>query len=473
MTRDEYKNFDAVSLVQLVKAGEVTALELVDLAINEIEIQDHELGAVVSIDVEGARRAATSHEQSSLAGLPMLIKDTNIDVEGFATRHGSRLYKDAVAAKADSELVTRLRNAGAIILGKAKTPEFAGDFVTEPEYFGPCRNPRNPKYASGGSSGGSACAVGAGMVPVAHGTDCGGSIRVPASVCGVVGLKPSRGRNPVGPHVGEFVGGLDSEHVLTRTVRDTALLLDVLAGYESGAPYAAPAAPSSWLESLNKASPSLNIAFSCSRPDGSDIDESIRNAVLRVVDFLGSEGHKLRDFNWPDLTGAGDAAAVFWQLEIEALMAHQAATLGRPVGEGDVEWITYEMYKQSCRRSALDVHHARAVQNRVSRRIAASFTEIDVLITPTVALAPPLIGGFTASGEKQLEVWYENAYAFSPFTEVFNLTGQPAISVPVGVMGNGLPIGLQIVGRFGDEETILRLASEIEKSFPFRVLFQE
>ena len=466
MNSDEYKSFDAVSLVQLVQAGEVTALELVDLALNEIEAQDHELGAVVSIDAESARQAARSHGQGALAGLPVLIKDTNIDVRGFATRHGSRLYKDAPAAETDSELVGRMRKAGAIILGKAKTPEFAGDFVTEPEYFGPCRNPRNPKYASGGSSGGSACAVGAGMVPVAHGTDCGGSIRVPASVCGVVGLKPSRGRNPVGPHVGEFVGGLDSEHVLTRTVRDTALLLDVLAGFESGAPYAAPPAPASWLESLNKASPSLKIAFSCTRPDGTEIDESIRNAVLNVLEVLGSEGHKLRDFGWPDLTGAGDAAAVFWQLEIEALMTQQAAALGRPIAEGDVEWITYEMYKQSSRRSALDVHNARSVQNRVSRRIANCFEEIDVLITPTVALAPPLIGGFTASGEKKLNVWYENAYAFSPFTEIFNLTGQPAISLPVGIMANGLPIGLQIVGRFGDEETILRLANEIERNFP-------
>lgn len=465
MTRDEYKNNDAVSLVQLIGSGQVTSSELVDLAISEIESQDPELGALVSVDAEGARKSAQQRKVGALAGLPVLIKDTNIDVCGFPTQHGSRLYKDAPPATIDSEFVRRLRQAGAVILGKTKTPEFAGDFVTEPEYFGPCRNPRNPQYASGGSSGGSACAVAAGMVPIAHGTDCGGSIRVPASVCGVVGLKPSRGRNPVGPHVGEFVGGLDCEHVLTRTVRDTALMLDVLAGYEAGAPYAAPGGPNSWLESLQAKSAPLKIAFTTTRPDGSEIDDSIHSAVLAVIDFLGADGHRLQDFKWPDITGAGDAAAVFWQLEIEALMTQRSLDLGRPLEKNDVEWVTYAMYEQSKARSALDVHNARAVQNRMSRNMAGLFSDIDVLITPTVALAPPLIGGFTAAKEQELQVWYDNAYAFSPFTEIFNLTGQPAISIPVGVMRDGIPIGLQIIGQYGDEETILRLAAEIEKSF--------
>ncbi|CAM3035519.1 amidase [Pseudomonas plecoglossicida] len=468
MTRDEYKNNDAVSLKTLIDTGQVTSLDLVELAIAEIEAQDAQLGALVSVDVEGARQAAVQPKGGALAGLPVLIKDTNIDVRGFPTRHGSRLYKDVPAATRDSEFVRRLREAGAVVLGKTKTPEFAGDFVTEPEYFGPCRNPRNPRYASGGSSGGSACAVAAGMVPIAHGTDCGGSIRVPAAVCGVVGLKPTRGRNPVGPHVGEFVGGLDCEHVLTRTVRDTALMLDVLAGFEAGSPYAAPPGPASWLESLKSRSAPLKIAFSCARPDGTDIDDAIARAVLGVVDLLGSDGHRLQDFTWPDITGAGDAAAVFWQLEIEALMSQRALDLGRPLHKTDVEWVTYAMYEASKARSALDVYNARQVQNRVSRTMAALFNDIDVLITPTVALPPPLIGGFTAAKAQELQVWYDNAYAFSPFTEVFNLTGQPAISVPIGIMQDGLPIGLQLVGRFGDEETILRLASEIESSFTLK-----
>jgi amidase len=471
MTPEEFKSLDAVGLVQRLKSGEVTPLELVNLAAREIEIQDPALGAVVAIDIEGAQRAALDPKAGPLAGVPILIKDTNIDVKGFATRHGSRLYEDAAPAQVDSEFVSRLRKAGAIILGKTKTPEFAGDFVTEPEWQGPCRNPRNPQYASGGSSGGSACAVGAGMVPVAHGTDCGGSIRVPASVCGVVGLKPSRGRNPVGPHVGEFVGGLDSEHVLTRTVRDSALLLDVLSGYEPGAPYAAPPAPLSWLECLKTRSPRLKIAFACARPDGSNIDEAIHKAILNAVDFLSKDGHELRPFNWPDMTKAGAAAALFWQMEIEALMEHKAQTRGYPISAQDVEWITYEFYKCSTQRTALDVHHARATQNKVSHDMADSFTDIDVLITPTVALAPPLIGGFVATGERYLDEWYKNAYAFSPFTEVFNLTGQPAISIPVGIMENGLPIGMQIVGKFGDEETILRLASEVERSLLATTLF--
>ena len=471
MTREEYKSHDAVGLVHWLKSGGVTSLELVNLAVREIEIQDPALGAVVALDVEGAQRAALDVRQGPLAGVPVLIKDTNIDVAGFATRHGSRLYEDAAPAQVDSEFVRRLRNAGAIILGKTKTPEFAGDFVTEPQWQGPCRNPRNPEYASGGSSGGSASAVGAGMVPIAHGTDCGGSIRVPAAVCGVVGLKPSRGRNPVGPHVGEFVGGLDAEHVLTRSVRDSALLLDVVAGYESGAPYAAPPAPASWLDCLKTRSPALRIGFACARPDGSSIDAAIHKAILNAVDFLSRDGHQVRPFNWPDMTGAGAAAALFWQLEIEALMTHKAQARGYPLSAEDVEWITYEFYQCSRQRTALDLHHARMVQNKVSHDMARRFADIDVLITPTVALAPPLIGGFVGAGEQNLEAWYKNAYAFSPFTEIFNLTGQPAISIPVGVMEAGLPIGLQIVGKFGDEESILRLASEIESSALATTLF--
>jgi amidase len=473
MTPDEYKSLDAVGLVQWLQSGKVSPLELVNLAAKEIETQDPTLGAVVAIDIEGAQRVALDPKAGPLSGVPILIKDTNIDVAGFATRHGSRLYEDAAPAQIDSEFVRRLRKAGAIILGKTKTPEFAGDFVTEPEWQGPCRNPRNPQYASGGSSGGSASAVGAGMVPVAHGTDCGGSIRVPASVCGVVGLKPTRGRNPVGPHVGEFVGGLDCEHVLTRTVRDTALLLDVLSGYEPGAPYTAPPAPASWLESLKAKSPRLKIAFACYRPDGSSIDNAIHKAILNAVNILSKDGHELRPFRWPDMNNAGAAAAVFWQMEIEALMEHQARTRGFPISDEDVEWITYEFYKCSRRRTALDVHHARATQNKVSRDMADSFTGIDVLITPTVALPTPLIGGFVTTGERYLDEWYKNAYAFSPFTEVFNLTGQPAISIPVGIMENNLPIGMQIVGKFGDEETVLRLASEIEKSSLATSLFSK
>jgi amidase len=237
MTEDEYIREDAVGLAALVRRRAETPVQLVQQALARIEALDTGLGAVVALDRQAAiaQAEAVAHDLP-LAGVPILIKDTNVDVAGFATRHGSRFYADAPIATADSTLVARLRAAGAVILGRSKTPEFASDFVTEPRFGGPARNPWNRGRATGGSSGGSAAAVAARMVPVAHGTDCGGSIRVPAAACGLVGLKPTRGRIPEGPEIGERVSGLNVEGVLTRSLRDTALLLDILSGPAPGAP---------------------------------------------------------------------------------------------------------------------------------------------------------------------------------------------------------------------------------------------
>lgn len=462
MTPAEYERLDAVALAELVRRREIAPVELVDLAIAQIERLDPDIGAIVALDPEAARTVARTVRDGALAGVPFLVKDTNIDVAGFATRHGSRLYANAPSAVADSEIVRRWRAAGVIILGKTKTPEYASDFVTEPRWLGPCRNPRNLAHASGGSSGGSAAAVASGMVPAAHGTDCGGSIRVPAAACGGVGLKPSRGRNPVGPAVGEFVGGLDCEHVITRSVRDSAAFLDATAGDDPGAAYAAPAGVPSWLAALDEPLPALKIGLTTMRPDASTIDPAIAASVERAASMLAEMGHAILPFEWPDLSGAGDAAALFWELEIAALIEQEVARRGYPPADDDIEWTCRDAWERSTRRTAMDVWRARQEQNRASRAMARRFAGIDLLITPTTAAGPPLIGGFVDDDCRDFAVWSRTAYAYAPFTEIFNLTGQPALSMPIGTMQDNLPIGAQIVGHFGDEATVLRLARVLE-----------
>ena len=470
MTPTEYGAYDAVGLAALVRAGEVTPLELVDCALRQIEALDGDIGAIVHLDEQAARAAAKNVDPAApLTGVPFLIKDTNIDVAGMPTRHGSLFYRDRPAASADSELVRRWRAAGLIILGKSKTPEFAGDFVTEPSSLGPARNPHDLAMATGGSSGGAAAAVAACYVPAAHGTDCGGSIRIPAAVCGVIGLKPTRGRVPVGPDVGELVSGLDCEYVLTRTVRDTAAFLDISAAPDLGAPYQAPAFAGSWLSASTVKGRRQRIGVTTLRPDGSPVDSEIAAATLRIAAFLEGEGHEVEAFVWPDLSDAGSAAEVFWQLDIAAHIERRCAELGRLPKPEELEPLSWAAWEQTKARSALDYYQAKLRQNRVSRAMATAMGSMDAILLPTTAAMPPRIGGFHAGKSFDYAGWSSKAYAFAPFTEIFNLTGQPAISLPVAELNTKrLPIGMQIAGRFGDEAGLLALSAELEAAGQLR-----
>ncbi len=464
MTPEDYRRLDAVALAGLVQRGEVDPVDLVDLALGRIAALDPAIGAVVALDPEGARAAARQVSRSlPLAGVPFLVKDTNVDVAGFPTRHGSKFFAEAPAAARDSEIVRRWRAAGVIILGKTKTPEFAADFTTEPRWLGPARNPWNRERSTGGSSGGAAAAIAAGMVPAAHGTDCGGSIRVPAAWCGVIGLKPTRGRMPVGPDVSEFVSGLDVEHVLTRSVRDCAAFLDAGAGLESGAPYDAPPGPTQcWRDALALPRRRLRIAVTVCRPDGSAIAPVIAAAVDRLAGGLTGAGHATVPFVWPDLAGADDAAAVFWQLEIARLIEDRARAMGRPPQADEIEPLSRYSWERGRATSGLDFIAARSVQNRIARAMAEAFAAIDVLLLPTTSELPPALGTFGAgSDDFDRQRWCDAAYGHCPFTEIFNLTGQPAIAIPIGLSDDGLPLGVQLAGKFGDEATLLGLAQQL------------
>ena len=462
MTEDEYLGCDATALAALVRRGAVSASELVERALARIAATDPALGAIVALDADGARTAAAAISSDlPLAGVPFLVKDTNQDVAGFATRHGSRFYAEAEPAAEDSEFVRRLRAAGLIILGKTKTPEFASDFVTEPTFGGPARNPWNPSLSPGGSSGGAAVAVAAGMVPAAHGTDSGGSIRIPAAACGLIGLKPSRGRCPQGPAAAERVAGLNTEFVLTRSLRDTAAFLDILAAPDPGAPYQAPSHTGSWTESLRPLGRQLRVGLVSWPPQGGATAAPIAAAVERIARLLEGQGHAVTPWDWPDLAESGSAAAIFWQAEIAEQVEARRAALGRDPRQEELEPLCRRAWLETKPRSALDYLAARAAQNRVTRAMAEHFAPIDVLLLPTTAEFPPPVGLYPSLSH---EDWSETAYRYAPFSEMFNMTGQPALSLPVG-LHDGLPIGVQLVGKLGEEAPLLGLAAALEDQF--------
>jgi len=461
MTPLEYATSDATALAAQVRSGAVSPEELLDHALARIADADPRLGAVVALDPDGARAAArTVRRDAPFSGVPVLIKDTSVDVAGMPTRHGSAFYAAAPPAAADSEFVARLRRAGFIIVGKSKTPEYASDFSTEPRCLGPARNPWDPTRTTGGSSGGAAAAVASGMVPVAHGSDCGGSIRVPAACCGLVGLKPTRGRMPAGPMVGERVAGLNSEGVLTRSVRDTSSLLEILSTPDAGAPYLAPAlaVPQGALLNTRR----YRIGVVVAKPEGGAVQAEIAAHVAGIAATLASWGHDVVSFEWPDVAEAGAAAEVFWHAEIAEAVESRIAALGRQPGDEDLEPLSRYAWQQTRRRSALDFLAAKGVQNRISRKMAAAMSGLDVLLLPTTASTPPLLGAFAGAGEFDYAAWGRAAYEFAPFTELFNLTGQPAISLPTGLTDNVMPIGVQLTANFGQDAILLELGQRLE-----------
>lgn len=465
MTPEEYAARDGAALADLVRRREVTPLELVELALGQIEQLNPALNAVVMLDADGARRAATAVDrQAPFAGVPFLAKDTNQDVAPFPTTHGSRFLRSS-PPRADGELAKRWRRAGLIILGKTNTPEFASDFATEPLAYGPTRNPWHREHTPGGSSGGAAAAVAAGMVPIAHGTDAGGSIRVPASACHLIGLKPSRGRVPVGPAHAEIWFGLNHEHVLTRSVRDCALMLDATAGLDPGAPYGVPTPDRPFAAALERDPAPLRVAMTTVSIGGIVAEPVLAGAVEATANLLATLGHRVEPWRWPADRGsceiAGALAAVGIAEEIDAL----AVELGREPGPDDLEPATRAIRALGQRLSALELARALRARNRIARELAAALDGFDLLLTATTATLPPRIGAIADHGPGfDFAAWSARSYGYAAFTEIFNLTGQPAISLPAGVDASGLPTAVQLAAPYGREDLLLAVAGQLERA---------
>jgi len=459
-------SLDATAQADLVRRKEVKPIELVEAAIERIERLNPALNAVVTPMYDLARTAAENEiPDGPFTGVPFLVKDLLACYKGVRMTLGASILSNLIPDH-DSELVVRLKQAGLIILGRTNTPEFGLLPTTEPRLFGPCRNPWNTERTPGGSSGGSAAAVAAGMVPMAHGNDGGGSIRIPASCCGIFGLKPTRARNPLGPDFGDSMSGLPAEHALTRSVRDSAALLDATSGPDIGDPYWAPPPDRPFLKEVGADPGRLRIAFTTTAASGVPVHEDCVKAVQDTATMCADLGHELVEAS-PDIPGevVEESFMTIWCGGLSSTLDTIAFIAG-DLKPDQVEPVTWALYQEGKQISASDYLRAVTILQRISRDIARFFVDYDVLLTPTLSQPPLPLGAFDPTPENPLQ-GMDRAAEFAPFTPIFNVTGQPAMSVPLFWNNDNLPVGSHFVGRFGDEATLFRLASQLEEARPW------
>jgi len=456
----------AGELSALVRHGEVTARELVGSALERIERIDPALNAFIEVDAERALAAAdeiASRDPRPFAGVPIAMK-ANVPVAGLPMNFASR-FLEGHRPGHSAYLVRRLREAGFVVIGTTNMPEFGILPTCEPRHTGATRNPWDPSRTPGGSSGGAAAAVAAGLVPVAHGNDGGGSLRIPAACCGLVGLKPSRGRVSRGPDLGDsFLG---SEGVLTRTVTETAQLLDVLAGYEVGDATWAPRPTEPFAVTARRPPGPLRVGMTTANSLGAEPDPESVRATRETADLLTNLGHDVHEAT-PALPGA-DGLALFLQVFGPAVslgVRFGELLAGRPPADDEIEPLTRAMADIAAALPSTGYLAAVAQLQALSRSVIAFFADYDLLLTPTLAERPLPIGELTGYGDDPMAD-LARAGRFTPYTALFNVTGQPAISVPAGFGEDGLPIGTQLVAKPLGEDTLLQVAAQLEAARPW------
>jgi Asp-tRNA(Asn)/Glu-tRNA(Gln) amidotransferase A subunit family amidase len=463
----DYEHYDALGLADLVRGRQVSAEALLDAAIARVEARNPSVNAVVMKLYDHGRQAIKAGlPDGPLTGVPFLLKDLSAALAGVPTTRACKFFADAVPAE-DSEQVKRLKRAGLVIFGKTNTCELGLSLTCEPQFHGATRNPWDLTRISGGSSGGAAAAVGARMVPAAHGSDGFGSIRAPAACCGLVGLKPTRGRNTMAPYLGEGLGGLSTEHALTLSVRDSAALLDATAGLGAGDPYTVPPPARPFLQECGADPGRLRIAFTIATPNGAPVAAEYFQALHDTDRLCTTLGHHVEEAD-----PAIDRAAVvptFLTLMAANTVVNLSShpTAGRPARQDEVERVTWaSAHEIGARLSAADYVRATQAAHRLGRQMAAFHTSYDVLLTPALAMLPPQLGWIDMMLDDVQEYW-RRVFTFSPFTVWFNITGQPAIVLPLGQTDSGLPLAVQLVARYGDEATLFRLASQLEAAKPW------
>lgn len=463
----ETARLDATAQAELVRKGELKPIELVEAAIERIERLNPRLNAVVTTLFDEARKRALGElPQGPFRGVPFLLKDLLASLAGAPLSMGSALTKNFVPQE-DSELVKRLKKAGLVILGKTNTPEFGILPTTEPRLFGPCRNPWDLSRTPGGSSGGSAAAVASRMVPMAHGNDGGGSIRIPASCCGLFGLKPTRARNPLGPNFGDLMGGLVAEHALTLSVRDSAALLDATCGPDTGDPYWAPPPQGPFLEEVGKPPGVLRIAFAKVAPGGFPLHPECVKALEEAAALCENLGHRLEEASpQMDYELINGAFMVVWSSGCASTLEGISRLTGMKISSEHVEPTTWALYEIGRSQSAANYLLAVATLQQISRKVAGFFQEFDLWLTPTLAEPPLPLGSFEPTPQDPLQGLRRAAH-FVPFTPICNMTGQPAMSVPLYWSREGLPVGVHFAARFGQEAVLFRLAAQLEEARPW------
>ena len=485
MSFPEYDDHDAIGLAELVKKGDVSPGDLLEAAVERLDQRNPALNAVVYRMVDRARSRLNDLPDGPLKGVPFLVKDLKLTIEGTPTTNSTRLAMTK-SVERSSVLAERYEGAGVQILGKTNTPEFGIMGITEPEVRGPCRNPWNTDHTPGGSSGGSGSAVAARIVPAAHGGDGGGSIRIPSSACGLFGIKPTRGRVTMAPWTGEAWNGFVQEHVLTRSVRDSALFLDISDGPTPGEPYVAPQKARPYLDEVGADPGKLRIAVSRGALFGDDVHPDCVAAVDDAVKVLEELGHEVVEAAPPF---PREALVRAYFTIVAAGVARLVETTSRAAGKkphhSDYEPTTWVLAQIAWKASATDLLAAEHTIQLAARDVAGFFEDHDLFVCATMAMPPAKVGelavqknekrqlaalrrlGFKPLLDFALDKMAAGRLAWTPNTQLFNQTGQPAMSVPLHWNAAGLPIGVQFAGRFGDEATLFRMAAQLEEARPW------
>ncbi|MDB5998502.1 MAG: nylA [Rhizobacter sp.] len=467
LTFDEYRKSDATQLAEWVARGEVSPHELLNTAIARSDAVEAAINAVSQKHFDLARAAIDSGlPDGPFRGVPFLLKDVSVQMAGTVTRNSCKLFAEAVAPQ-DSTLVARYKQAGLVIFGKTNTPEMGLAASTETALNGTTRNPWALDRTSGGSSGGAAAAVAAGIVPVAQGSDGGGSIRIPASCCGLFGLKPTRARTPIGPLVGESWGSMGSVHVLTRSVRDSAAFLDATHGGASGDPYSAPQVARPYVDELALPPGRLRVALQLAPLSGSPVDAECIAAARDAAHLMESLGHTVVEAMPPG--NAEELGMASWTLVatgVAAALHRRAKALGRELREDDVEPVTWRAVHHAATLTALQHESALHVIHLHGRRMAAFHEQHDALLSPTLGQVPQPLGPQRMSNPDAAE-YTAAVMRFSPFTNLLNMSGQPSMSVPLYWTSGGLPVGVMFSAAFGREDLLLRLAAQLEQARPW------
>ncbi|HEV8616667.1 MAG TPA: amidase [Methylomirabilota bacterium] len=463
----DLERFDGLGLAELVRRRQVTPQELLDATVARIEKKNPALNAVVTRMYDQAQAAVrTGLPAGPFTGAPYLLKDLGALYTGVVTSFGGKFFADNVADH-DSEIVARMKRAGLVIVGKSNTPEMGLAPSTEPRLFGPTRNPWALEHSAGGSSGGAAAAVASGMLPMAHATDGGGSIRIPASCCGLFGLKPTRARNPMGPDAGEGWGGASVAHAVTWSVRDSAALLDATSGPDVGDPYWAPPPARPFLDEVGRDPGRLRIALSLTPWNGVPVDSECADAARAAARLCAGLGHDVEEARPQIDEGAWSyATRVIVAANVTANLEARAAALGRPLAEADVERMTWSRVMDARTMSAADYARSANVVHRVGRVVARFLERYDVILTPTMCQPPQRLGVLDMSTTDDAG-YLAAVLASIGFTSLFNSSGNPAMSVPLATSGSGLPLGVQFAARFGDEATLFRLGAQLEAAQPW------
>ncbi len=484
----EYDHYDALGLAELIRKKEVTPGDLCEEAIERIERINPKINAVIHSMFDIARNAASGNlPDGPFTGVPFLLKDLLTSYAGVPLTMGSKAYRNYIPAR-DSELMKRYKAAGVLILGKTNTPEFGLMGITEPELYGPTRNPWNLNVTPGGSSGGSGAAVASGMVPFASGGDGGGSIRIPASYCGLFGMKPSRGRNPTGPEYGQIWQGAAVEHILSRSVRDSAAMMDAVNGPDDGAPYIIPRPERPYLEEVAREPGPLKIAFTKKSPLNTGVHPECQKAVENAAALLTNLGHHVEEAE-PLIDGIALAKSYFTMYygEIAADIEDLNKILGRKAKPADVEGPTWALKLLGDAFTAGEFVHAIRQWNTFARQMGIFYQKYDIYLTPTTAFPPVRIGELKPKPIEEQLMKITNtlnlgkiirlsgiadklaieSLSKTPYTQLANVTGLPAMSVPLHWTADGQPCGVQFIAPFGDEATLFSLAAQLEKAQPW------